>query len=384
MRRWDSSRESPHRRRAPSHADHATAVDLFRRSQSRGSRSHRAARGAGGQPLVCVGPSTRSLFARLDPELWRAVGHSPKALLKRVDESRLESAAQDPVFLAAYNHVLTTFDTYLGERVAPEPAGDGDPGDWSRTSAPSSASTRACRSIRAASASSPATTARRRATRNCRSSRVGLLYRQGYFVQTIDAEGQQLAHYNDSDFDDLPVSPVVDAGGQELHVHVRLGEREVAAKVWRCRVGRIELYLLDTDVPANSADDRHITYRLYGGDATTRLEQEIVLGDRRRARARHARHQARRVAHQRRPRGVPRRSSASARRCAQGIDQDAALEAVAASTVFTTHTPVPAGHDAFRRGRGRRKLRRRMHALGHRPRARAGARAAARRRRRST
>src|SRR6185437_16076320 len=89
---------------------------------------------------------------------------------------------------------------------------------------------------------------------------VELLYRQGYFVQTIDADGQQLAHYNDSDFDDMPVSPVVDATGQDVYVHIRLGEREVAAKVWRCRVGRIDLYLLDSDVPANSADDRLITY----------------------------------------------------------------------------------------------------------------------------
>ncbi len=290
-------------------------------------------------------PSTRSLFARLDPELWRAVGQSPKALLKRVDESRLESAAQDPVFLHAYNHVLTTFDTYLGERVAPEPGGDDDPGLVAyfcaefgiHESLPiysGGLGILAGDHCKAASDAQLPFVA------------VGLLYRQGYFVQTIDADGQQLAHYNDSDFDDMPVSPVVDAGGQDLHVHIRLGEREVAAKVWRCRVGRIELYLLDSDVAANSADDRLITYRLYGGDATTRLEQEMLLGIGG-ARALGMLGIKPDVWHVNEGHAaflVVERIGEAVR---AGIDQDAALEAVAASTVFTTHTPVPAGHDAF-------------------------------------
>ena len=176
---------------------------------------------------------------------------------------------------------------------------------------------------------------------------VGLLYRQGYFSQTIDGEGNQRAEYYDSDFDDLPIQPVLKDGGAELHVEVELPGRKVAVKVWQARVGHVILYLLDTDVDANSERDRGITYRLYGGDRTTRIEQEIVLGvGGVRALAAlglkptvwhiNEGHAAFLVLE--RMRGMMR----------QGLlDFEAALEAVAVNTVFTTHTAVPAGHDHF-------------------------------------
>ena len=149
---------------------------------------------------------TRALFARLNPALWDAVGHNPKAMLKRIDEQRLIDAAADPAFLDSLTRVLAAFDAYHAEPPFRQQLGRLQGGRAGRaTSAPSSACTRACRSTPAASASWRATTARRRATSSCRSSAVGLLYRQGYFVQTIDGEGSQRADYHDSDFDDLPI-----------------------------------------------------------------------------------------------------------------------------------------------------------------------------------
>ena len=107
---------------------------------------------------------------------------------------------------------------------------------------------------------------------------VGLLYRQGYFYQTIDGEGTQHAHYFDSDFGELPITPVRRADGSMFEVQVEFGEHDVFCKVWHVKVGRIDLYLLDTDHEKNRPEDRATAHRLYGGDRNTRIQQEIVLG----------------------------------------------------------------------------------------------------------
>ena len=108
---------------------------------------------------------------------------------------------------------------------------------------------------------------------------VGLLYRQGYFFQTIDNQGNQRVTYTDSDFEDLPVEPVLRSDGSEVRISkLNFPSAGVEAKVWRAKIGHVMLYLLDTDLPENSADDRDITHQLYGGDRTMRIEQEIILG----------------------------------------------------------------------------------------------------------
>ena len=107
---------------------------------------------------------------------------------------------------------------------------------------------------------------------------VGLLYRQGYFFQTIDNHGNQQVTYTSSDFEDLPVVPVLNGNGSEVRIVVDLPQRKVMVKVWRAKIGHVTLYLLDTDLQENSADDRDITHQLYGGDGTNRIEQEIILG----------------------------------------------------------------------------------------------------------
>lgn len=288
---------------------------------------------------------TRTLFARLGQKLWGAVGHSPKAFLKRVDQHRLDEAAEDPVFLGALARVLSSYDTYhdsLGRDHGPHleeggliayfcaefgfheslPIYSGGlgilAGDHCKTAS----------------------------DMNLPFVGVGLLYRQGYFLQTIDGEGRQHALYNDADFDDLPVTPVQRADGSDLRISVRLPGRDLHIKVWSTRVGHITLYLLDTDIPENSDADRHIAHRLYGGDRSTRLEQEIVLGMGG-VRALHEMGLKPTVWHINEGHAAFLILERMRDLIRGGLDFPGALEAVASNTVFTTHTPVPAGHDHF-------------------------------------
>jgi starch phosphorylase len=288
---------------------------------------------------------TRTLFARLGQKLWGAVGHSPKAFLKRVDQHRLDEAAADPVFLGALAHVLSAYDTYhesprrehgpnlreggliayfcaefgFHESLPIYSGGLGIlAGDHCKTAS----------------------------DMNLPFVGIGLLYRQGYFLQSIDGEGRQHALHTDADFDDLPVVPVRRADGEDLKVQVRLPGRDVHVKVWSTRVGHITLYLLDTDLDENSLHDRDIAHQLYGGDRTMRLEQEIVLGMGG-VRALTEMGLQPTVWHINEGHAaflILERMRALVR---SGLNFPGALEAVASNTVFTTHTPVPAGHDHF-------------------------------------
>jgi starch phosphorylase len=288
---------------------------------------------------------TRTLFARLGQKLWGAVGHSPKAFLKRVDQHRLDEAAADPVFLGALAHVLSAYDTYhdsprreYGPQLPDDtlvayfcaefgfheslPIYSGGlgilAGDHCKTAS----------------------------DMNLPFVGVGLLYRQGYFLQSIDSEGKQHALYNDTDFDDLPVTPVRRADGSDLKVGVRLPGREVRVKVWSTRVGHITLYLLDTDLEENTPHDRDITHQLYGGDRTMRLEQEIILGMGG-VRALQEIGLKPTVWHINEGHAAFLILERMRSLVGSGMPFSAALETVSSNTVFTTHTPVPAGHDHF-------------------------------------
>ena len=289
---------------------------------------------------------TRTLFARLHPSLWRAVGHSPKAFLKRVDQQRLLDAADDPVFLGNYARVLSAYDTYHNEPMHTDGAQHLRHTDLVayfcfefgfHESLPiysGGLGILAGDHCKAASDLRLPFVA------------VGLLFRQGYFLQTIDMEGNQHAIYRDADFDDLPIMPVLRGDGSELHVHVEILDRNVAVKVWQVRVGHVTLYLLDTDLEENGAHDRDIAHRLYGGDRTTRIEQEIILGVGG-VRALLAMGLKPTVWHINEGHAAFMTLERVRHLTNQGIEIAAALEAVASHSVFTTHTAVPAGHDHF-------------------------------------
>ncbi len=289
---------------------------------------------------------TRTLFARLHPGLWNAVNHNPKTFLKRVDEEFLTDAAEDHIFLGSYNRVLSAFDTYMSEPLRRDMPISLKPGDLV---AYFCAEFGFHESFPVYSGGLGIL-----AGDHCKSASdlrlpfvaVGLLYRQGYFTQRIDNDGNQIATYTDSEFDELPIRPAMREDGSEVHIHMELPGRRLEVKVWETRIGHVRLCLLDTDLPSNTQEDRYITHQLYGGDKNTRIQQEMVLGI-----------GGMRALEQMgiKPTCYHINEGHAAflvlervrRKVKQGLNYHAALEAVAVSTVFTTHTPVPAGHDHF-------------------------------------
>ena len=287
----------------------------------------------------------RALFSRLDPQLWNATNHSPAVFLRQIDEERLQSAALDAVFMDAYHRVLAAYDSYHADTVLRSGAAGWRDDDLV---AYFCAEFGLHESLPIYSGGLGIL-----AGDHCKAASdmrlpfvgVGLLYREGYFAQTIDPAGGQIVSYSDLDFSSLPVTPVMD-GASELRVGVELPGRAVALRVWRARAGHVQLYFLDADVPQNSGEDRGITYRLYGGDRRIRLEQEIVLGMGG-ARALAALGIRPAVWHINEGHAAFLILERIRELAAHGVDFAAALEAVAANVVFTTHTAVPAGRDRF-------------------------------------
>ena len=223
--------------------------------------------------------TVRSLFFRLDPVLWETCGHNPKLFLRRISQQRLDDAAEDRIYTEAYNRALSTYDTYVQE---------GQRSTINEYLNPKKDLVAYFCAEFGLHESLPIYSGGLGilAGDHCKAASdlgipfvaVGMLYRQGYFIQTIDEHGNQVAHYNTTNFDQLPLRPACNETGCELHVKVEFPGRDVLLKIWEARAGHIKLYLLDSDLPENDEADRAITYQLYGGDINTRIQQEIVLG----------------------------------------------------------------------------------------------------------
>ncbi len=292
---------------------------------------------------------TRDLFSHIHRSLWDAVGQNPKAFLRRVDEKRLIEASEDHIFMASYNRTLAAYDSYHSK-----PARNTHTNGFTENDlvAYFCAEFGFHESFPIYSGGLGIL-----AGDHCKSASdmhlpfvgVGLLYRQGYFHQTIDGNGNQNAIYTDSEFESLPISPVLREDGTEVHVSVELPGRSVAIKVWQARVGNVTIYLMDTDLDENSQHDRAITHHLYGGDKSMRIEQEIVLGIGG-TRALGAMGFKPTAWHINEGHAAFMLLERMRTLTEQGMDFSEALEAVAANTIFTTHTPVPAGHDHFTHG----------------------------------
>ncbi|HEX4881243.1 MAG TPA: alpha-glucan family phosphorylase [Porticoccaceae bacterium] len=293
----------------------------------------------------------RGLFHRLDAELWESCGHNPKVFLRRIAQERLDSAAADPVFLQDFRGVLSAYSSYLEFRRSHERGRGGlreDRGDLVSYACAEFGLHESFPIYSGGLGILAGDYCKAMSDMDVPFVAVGMLYRQGYFRQTIDAEGNQIAHYHPSRIEDLPVRC---AGGERgpLIVAVPMAERVVQLRVWVAQVGLIRLFLLDSDIDPNSREDRAITYQLYGGGETERIRQEIVLGIGS-VRAQRALGLAPRVWHINEGHAAFQIIERCRELVAGGLDFDTALEAVAADTVFTTHTPVPAGHDRFDRG----------------------------------
>lgn len=289
----------------------------------------------------CWNTDARLLFQKVAPELWDELDHNPIYLLNSVSYERLLDLEKDSAFMKEMTAVKTKFDNYLAERsnytshqiayfsmeyglhdsLKIFSGGLGVlAGDYMKEASDSKLNLVA----------------------------VGLLYRYGYFKQQIDMHGQQAANYDAQEFSRIPVSPVTDADGNFIEVQVEYPGRNLKARVWETKIGAVSLYLLDADYEANSDQDRYVTHHLYGGDKENRLKQEMLLG----------------LGGIRALRKIGI-SKADLYHCNEGhaafiglerikdimaeenLSYAEAKEVVRASTLFTTHTPVPAGHDSF-------------------------------------
>ncbi|RKZ39722.1 MAG: DUF3417 domain-containing protein [Gammaproteobacteria bacterium] len=289
---------------------------------------------------------TRMLFERLDDELWSRVGHNPKLFLRNIDQRRLHKVATEPSFLSAYQQVLSTYDAYCHSK---ERRNGGKQLPQYALIAYFCAEYGFHESMPVYSGGLGIL-----AGDHCKTASnmrlpfiaVGLFYHKGYFNQFIDAQGNQISTHNVNNSQDLPISPVRDEAGEEIYIEVKIAETQVFVKAWLITVGHIKLYLLDTNVPQNNDNDRAITHQLYGGDEHTRIRQEIVLGI---GGTRLLRRLglAPTIWHINEGHAAFMILERVRELITSGQDFETAMEAVAANTVFTTHTPVPAGHDKF-------------------------------------
>ncbi|CAN5212024.1 glycosyltransferase family 1 protein [soil metagenome] len=289
---------------------------------------------------------TRGLFFLLDSELWTRTRHNPRVFLKSIGQDKLAAAAADPSYLQRYHAALAAFDQYLVQASrsyhGPQFADDdliayfcAEYG-WHESFPNYSGGLGVLAGDHCKTASDLALPF----------VAVGLLYRQGYFSQTIDRDGNQVAHYQDRNPDDLPVTCVLDSEGRELIVSCDFPGRDVQLRIWRALVGRVPVYLLDSNLDANASDDREITHNLYGTGEELRVQQEICLGIGG-VRALRALGIAPTVWHMNEGHAAFLVLERLREEVANGRSYEAALELVAADAIFTTHTPVAAGHDAF-------------------------------------
>ncbi|HEY6540188.1 MAG TPA: alpha-glucan family phosphorylase, partial [Ktedonobacteraceae bacterium] len=293
-------------------------------------------------------PEARALYRKLDPDLWGEAGHNPVRFLSEVQPALLEQAANDAFYLARYDSVLQEFDRYMHPGIDET---------WFARTYPEltdviayfSAEFGLHEALPIYSGGLGILSGD-----HCKEASdlglpfvgVGFLYPQGYFRQTITREGLQEATYDKLHFSEAPALAAVGPDGNEVMIQVELPGRRIHAKVWKLQVGRISLYLMDTDVAPNAPHDRELSARLYGGDREMRISQEIVLG----------------IGGVRALRALGITPAAwhlneghaaflNLERCrelvASGLSFNEAREVVAANSLFTTHTPVPAGNDTF-------------------------------------
>ncbi len=283
------------------------------------------------------------LFAELDPVIWKEVEHNPVLLLQNLSYKRVEEILSDKDLMKKVKKVCSQFDKYIS--VKPDP------------NKPSIAYfsmeygfTHVLKIYSGGLGVLAGDYLKEASDSNVDLTGVGFLYRYGYFTQRISPDGQQEANYEAQNFGDLPIEQVMMADGNPMVLAVPYPDRDIYAHVWRVNVGRVSLYLLDTDLDLNSEFDRPITHQLYGGDWENRLKQEYLLGIG----------------------GILLLNKLGIKKevyhCneghaafinlqrlldlieIEGLTFNQALEVVRASGLYTVHTPVPAGHDYFDEG----------------------------------
>lgn len=285
----------------------------------------------------------KALFRDLNPDLWRSTGENPVMVLQQLSTDRIDAISKDKDMIERINAVFADFKAYMAEPM--------------RTDVPSvsyfSMEYGLCNCLKIYSGGLGVLAGdyiKGASDSRVDMTAVGFLYRYGYFTQTLSVDGQQIANYEPQNFNQLPIEQVMDADGHPMVLEVPYPGRIIYSHIWRVNVGRMKLYLLDTDFDLNSEFDRSITHQLYGGDWENRIKQEYLLGIG----------------------GVLMLKKLGVKsklyHCNEGhaallnlqrlvdyvqdekLNFNEALELVRASSLYTVHTPVPAGHDYFDEG----------------------------------
>ena len=284
----------------------------------------------------------RDIFRDLDPELYHDVRHNPVQLLERLSFNRKEEIVKDKNLMKRIKKVYEQFKAYMSV----EP-------DHSRPSVAYFCMEYGMHSALKIYSGGLGMLAgdyvKEASDSNVDMCAVGFMYRFGYFTQSLSMDGQQIANYESQDFNSLPIERQLDENGNPLVIDVPYTNYNVHAYVWRVNVGRVKLYLLDTDNELNSEFDKPITHSLYGGDWENRLKQEILLGI-------GGMQLLKRLGIKK---DVYHCNEGHAALCnlqrlcdyiEEGLTFNQAMELVRASGLYTVHTPVPAGHDYFDEG----------------------------------
>lgn len=285
----------------------------------------------------------KAVFHDLDVDLWRATGENPVMLLQQLSSERLEEVIADKKMMERIEHVYAMFKEYMAK-----PMRDDLP-----SVAYFSMEYGLCNALKIYSGGLGVLAGdyiKEASDSRVPMTAVGFLYRYGYFSQTLSVDGQQIANYEPQNFNQLPIEQVMEESGRPMILEVPYHDRIIYSHVWRVNVGRMNLYLMDTDFEMNSEFDRPITHKLYGGDWENRIKQEYLLGIG----------------------GVLMLKKLGIKsdlfHCNEGhaallnlqrlvdyvqeqhLDFQVALELVRSSSLYTVHTPVPAGHDYFDEG----------------------------------
>jgi glycogen phosphorylase len=292
-------------------------------------------------------PEAQELYTQIDPDLWELVYHNPVDFLRDVRQRKLEAAALNADYVKKYDAVLKSLDSYVRAKKT-----------WFTQHFPDANGTQIAyfsaefglhESLPIYSGGLGILSGdhvKEASDMGLPFVAVGFIYPQGYFRQRLDHSGWQFAEYNKINFADVPAVPALDPEGKEVVVEVELPGRTIYAKVYKFQVGRVELCLMDTDIHPNSPQDRELSARLYGGDQEMRISQELVLGIGGVRALRRLGYNPT-VWHMNEGHSAFLVLELCRELVAQGVPFDEALVRVRARCVFTTHTPVPAGNDAF-------------------------------------
>jgi starch phosphorylase len=285
----------------------------------------------------------KTLFHDLDPDLWRATGENPVMVIQRLQSERIAEIIADKAMMQRIATVYADFKAYMAKPM--------------RTDVPSisyfSMEYGLCNCLKIYSGGLGVLAGdyiKEASDSRINMTAVGFLYRFGYFTQTLSVDGQQIANYEPQNFNQLPIEQVLEADGRPMILEIPYPGRIIYSHIWRVNVGRMKLYLLDTDFDMNSEFDRSITHQLYGGDWENRIKQEYLLGIGGvlmlkklgiRSELYHC--------------NEGHAALLNIQRLADyvmedGLSFNVALELVRASSLYTVHTPVPAGHDYFDEG----------------------------------